>query len=55
MKKLNASDLKEKFIKEFNEDGFCRLTFGGGNGSLNVFSNTLANIENFSFYTPNYI
>jgi hypothetical protein len=40
--------IKKKFIKEFNEDGFCRVTFGGGNGSLNVFSNTLANIENFS-------
>jgi hypothetical protein len=40
--------IKKKFIKEFNEDGFCRLTFGGGNGSLNVFSNTLENIENFS-------
>lgn len=40
--------IKKKFIKEFNEDGFCRLTFGGGNGSLNVFSNVLGNLENFS-------
>jgi len=40
--------IKKKFIKEFNEDGFCRITFGGGNGSLNVFSNALQNIQNFS-------
>lgn len=40
--------VKKKFIKEFNEDGFCRITFGGGDGNIDVFANSLENAENFS-------
>jgi len=48
VRKGNWKKVKKKFIKEFNEDGFCRLTFGGGNSSSNVFNNTLENVDNFS-------
>jgi hypothetical protein len=40
--------VKKKFIKEFSDLGFCRITFGGGSGSLNIFNNTLENLDNFS-------
>lgn len=30
-------DIKKKFIKEFTVNGFCKLTFGGGNGDLDLF------------------
>jgi hypothetical protein len=30
-------DVTKKFIKEFTADGFCELTFGGGNGELDAF------------------
>jgi hypothetical protein len=48
VRKGNWKKVKKKFVKEFNEDGFCRLTFGGGNGSMNVFNNALENNGNFS-------
>jgi len=48
VRKGNWKKVKKKFIKEFNEDGFCRITFGGGNSSMNVFNNTLENLDNFS-------
>ena len=48
VRKGNWKKVKKKFIKEFNEDGFCRITFGGGNSSSNVFNNTLENADNFS-------
>jgi hypothetical protein len=48
VRKGNWKKIKKKFIKEFNEDGYCRLTFGGGDGNLNVFNNTLENLDNFS-------
>ncbi len=40
--------IKKKFIKEFNEDGFCRITFGGGDGNVDAFANALENSANFS-------
>ena len=40
--------VKKKFIKEFNEEGFCRITFGGGDGNIDVFANSLENSANFS-------
>jgi len=48
VRKGNWKKIKKKFIKEFNEDGFCRITFGGGSSSMNVFNNTLENLDNFS-------
>jgi hypothetical protein len=48
VRKGNWKKIKKKFVKEFNEDGFCRVTFGGGNSSSNVFNNTLENADNFS-------
>lgn len=30
-------DVTQKFIKEFTANGFCELTFGGGNGELDAF------------------
>jgi hypothetical protein len=30
-------DVKKKFIKEFTSNGFCKITFGGGNGELDFF------------------
>jgi hypothetical protein len=30
-------EIKRKFIKEFTTNGFCKLTFGGGNGQLDLF------------------
>jgi len=38
----------KKFIKEFNENGVCRLTFGGGNGDLPNFTDSLNNIKTTS-------
>jgi hypothetical protein len=40
--------VKKKFVKEFNENGNCRITFGGGSNAMNVFNNTLENLDNFS-------
>jgi hypothetical protein len=40
--------VKKKFIKEFNENGNCRITFGGGSNAMNVFNNTLENLGDFS-------
>ena len=48
IRKGNWKKVKKKFVKEFNEDGFCRITFGGGNPTSNVFNNTLENADNFS-------
>jgi hypothetical protein len=48
VRKGNWKKIKKKFIKEFNEEGYCRITFGGGNGAMNIFSNTLENLDNFS-------
>lgn len=30
-------DVTRKFIKEFTDNGFCEITFGGGNGELDSF------------------
>lgn len=30
-------DVKKKFIKEFTANGYCKITFGGGNGELDFF------------------
>lgn len=48
VRKGNWKKITKKFIKEFNEEGYCRITFGGGDGALNVFNNTLENLDNFS-------
>jgi hypothetical protein len=34
-------DVTQKFIKEFTPNGFCVLTFGGGNGDLDIFKDGL--------------
>jgi hypothetical protein len=39
---------KKKFVKEFNENGNCRITFGGGSGAMNVFNDILNNLDEFS-------
>lgn len=39
---------KKKFIKEFNENGNCRITFGGGSGAMNIFNDSLSNLAEFS-------
>jgi hypothetical protein len=54
-KSFNGGELKsghwknitKKFIKEFDENGFCSITFGGGNGDLNYLNNSLKNITGF--------
>lgn len=48
IKKGYWKKIKRKFIKEFNDEGFCRLTFGGGDGTINMFNNSLENLDNFS-------
>ena len=48
VRKGNWKKIKKKFIKEFSDTGYCRITFGGGSSSMNVFNNTLENIDNFS-------
>ena len=48
VRKGNWKKIKKKFIKEFNENGYCRITFGGGSSTLNIFNNTLENLDNFS-------
>jgi hypothetical protein len=40
-------NITKKFIKEFDENGFCSITFGGGNGDLNYLTNSLKNINGF--------
>ena len=35
-------DVKRKFIKEFTSKGLCKLTFGGGNGELDLFKDGFA-------------
>lgn len=37
-------DVKKKFIKEFTSNGFCKLTFGGGNGELDFFLDGFAKV-----------
>lgn len=40
--------VKKKFIKEFNENGNCRITFGGGNSNMNNFTTAINNLPEFS-------
>lgn len=44
-------DVTQKFIKEFTANGFCELTFGGGNGELDAFKSGLlkAGVTNQQF------
>lgn len=35
-------DITKKFIKEFTNKGFCKITFGGGNGDLDFFLSGMA-------------
>lgn len=37
--------IRRKFLKEFTDRGFCELTFGGGNGDLDSFAETVAASE----------
>jgi hypothetical protein len=39
---------KKKFVKEFNENGNCRITFGGGSSNMNNINSVLQNINEFS-------
>jgi len=41
----NWKKVRRKFLKEFTERGFCELTFGGGNGDIDSFSDTIASSE----------
>ena len=46
----------KKFIKEFTDKGFCKLTFGGGNGDLDLIEQYLTDsvfTENFTQYLEN--
>ncbi len=36
-------DVTKKFIKEYSEKGYCLLTFGLGNGDLDLFSEAISN------------
>jgi hypothetical protein len=36
-----------KFTKEFSERGYCTLTFGGGNGDLELFNDAIRNDNGF--------
>lgn len=40
--------IKKKFVKEFNEDGTCRITFGGGNTTNNSLTASLQDLSQFS-------
>jgi hypothetical protein len=44
-------DVSRKFIKEFTENGFCEITFGGGNGEVDAFKSGLlkAGVNNRAF------
>lgn len=44
-------DVDKKFIKEYTSNGFCELTFGGGNGELDAFKSGMlkAGITNQQF------
>ncbi len=45
-----------KFIKEFTPNGYCKLTFGGGNADANVFQQALESInvyQGFDNYLEN--
>lgn len=37
-------DVTKKFIKEFTSNGYCMLTFGGGNDQLDLFKNGMAKV-----------
>lgn len=37
-------DVTRKFVKEFTSNGFCTLTFGGGNGDLDIFKTGMAKL-----------
>jgi hypothetical protein len=38
----------KKFIKEFTENGLCKITFGGGNPQVNYFNEFILNQNNLS-------
>lgn len=43
---VKAGKIKEvtkKFIKEYTDSGFCKLTFGLGNGDMDIFNEVLTN------------
>lgn len=35
------TNISKKFIKEYTNNGFCRLTFGGGDGNVDIFKDGL--------------
>jgi hypothetical protein len=41
-------DVKKRFIKEFTDKGFCKLTFGGGNGDYNLFESAFESQKTFN-------
>lgn len=41
----NWKKIHRKFLKEFSERGYCELTFGGGNGDIDSFAETVAASE----------
>jgi hypothetical protein len=40
-------NVTRKFTKEFTEKGYCTLTFGGGNGDLELFNDAIRNESSF--------
>jgi hypothetical protein len=41
-------DIKKRFIKEFTDKGFCKITFGGGNGDYNLFEDAFTSQKTFN-------
>jgi hypothetical protein len=49
-------DVTRKFIKEFTSNGFCKLTFGGGESQFNFFDEGFAKLDiNTTEFLNNYL
>jgi hypothetical protein len=42
LKPAKIIKIEKKFIKEFTPNGFCKITFGGGNGALSNFDDAVS-------------
>lgn len=42
LKPAKIKRVEKKFIKEFTSNGFCKITFGGGDGSLSNFDDAIS-------------
>jgi hypothetical protein len=43
LKPAKWKKIKRKFIKEFTDKSFCKITFGGGNGQIDLFQTVMSN------------